>query len=135
MTIFFVCVFFLFCARSLNMLVASLLLIFSYHSYHTFAKSSRRTSLFLLPLFSRLRSSRLHYYSNAPIWFLGRAVTADGSFHVIFRMLQECFKKAMTMVGEEFLDRVLYYKTAWLPARVIVEEAVKNRLQVNFITH
>ncbi|XP_064602553.1 MYG1 exonuclease-like [Liolophura sinensis] len=44
---------------------------------------------------------------------------------------EECFKKAMTLVGEEFLDRVLYYKNAWLPARVIVEEAVKNRLQID----
>ena len=36
----------------------------------------------------------------------------------------------MKMVGEEFLDRVTYYKRAWLPARELVEKAVNNRKQV-----
>lgn len=34
------------------------------------------------------------------------------------------------MVGEEFLDRLEFYQSSWLPARVVVEEAVKRRRQV-----
>ena len=34
------------------------------------------------------------------------------------------------MVGAEFLDKVLYYKKSWLPARELVEEAVKGRKEV-----
>lgn len=37
----------------------------------------------------------------------------------------------MKMVGAEFLDKVLYYKKSWLPARELVEEAVKGRTEVN----
>ena len=38
----------------------------------------------------------------------------------------------MKMVGAEFLDKVLYYKKSWLPARELVEEAVKGRKEVTF---
>lgn len=41
------------------------------------------------------------------------------------------FLKAMKMVGAEFLDKVLYYKKSWLPARELVEEAVKGRTEVD----
>ncbi|KAF7664598.1 hypothetical protein LDENG_00169410 [Lucifuga dentata] len=44
---------------------------------------------------------------------------------------EEGFRKAMAMVGEEFLDRLDYYRSSWLPARVIVEEAVQNRHKVD----
>ncbi|XP_023282548.1 UPF0160 protein MYG1, mitochondrial [Seriola lalandi dorsalis] len=44
---------------------------------------------------------------------------------------EEGFKKAMKMVGEEFLGKLDYYQSAWLPARVVVEEAVKQRHQVD----
>lgn len=44
---------------------------------------------------------------------------------------EEGFKKAMKMVGEEFQDRLQFYQSAWLPARVVVEEAVKARHQVD----
>jgi len=37
------------------------------------------------------------------------------------------FKKAMEMCGLEFLDRIKYYKDSWLPARILVEEAVTER--------
>eukprot|EP00064_Thunnus_orientalis_P001873 superscaffoldBa00000129_g1877 len=40
---------------------------------------------------------------------------------------QEGFKKALVMVGEDFLDRLDFYKSSWLPARTVVEEAVKER--------
>ncbi|KAK7478612.1 hypothetical protein BaRGS_00030144 [Batillaria attramentaria] len=43
----------------------------------------------------------------------------------------ERFHQAVKMVGEEFLDRVNYYKTAWLPARDIVLKAVNSRLEVD----
>lgn len=43
---------------------------------------------------------------------------------------QEGFRKAMQMVGGEFLDRLEFYQSSWLPARVVVEEAVKRRHQV-----
>ncbi|CAL8340107.1 unnamed protein product [Merluccius merluccius] len=44
---------------------------------------------------------------------------------------EEGFKKAMVLVGEEFLDRLHYYQNAWLPARVVVEEALKGRHQAD----
>uniref|UniRef100_G3NUG1 Chromosome 12 open reading frame 10 n=1 Tax=Gasterosteus aculeatus TaxID=69293 RepID=G3NUG1_GASAC len=43
----------------------------------------------------------------------------------------EGFRKALKMVGEEFLDRLEFYRSAWLPARAVVEEAVKGRHQVD----
>lgn len=44
---------------------------------------------------------------------------------------QERFQRAMQMVGAELLDRVNYYKTAWLPARDIVLKAVNARKEVS----
>ncbi|XP_047439846.1 UPF0160 protein MYG1, mitochondrial [Mugil cephalus] len=44
---------------------------------------------------------------------------------------EESFKKALKMVGEEFLEQVDFYRSAWLPARELVEEAIKNRHQVD----
>ncbi|KAL4225066.1 hypothetical protein ACF0H5_015760 [Mactra antiquata] len=43
----------------------------------------------------------------------------------------EQFNKAMKMVGEVFLDKVLYYKNSWIPARELVYEAVQERLKVD----
>ncbi|MEQ2275898.1 UPF0160 protein myg1, mitochondrial, partial [Xenotaenia resolanae] len=40
---------------------------------------------------------------------------------------EEGFRKALKMVGEEFLDRLDFYKSSWLPARAVVEQAVKER--------
>lgn len=34
------------------------------------------------------------------------------------------------MVEEEFLDRLEFYQSSWLPARAVVEEAVKKRHRV-----
>lgn len=45
--------------------------------------------------------------------------------------LKEGFRQAMQMIGEEFLDRLEFYQSSWLPARAVVEEAVKKRLQVH----
>ncbi|KAJ8299436.1 hypothetical protein KUTeg_023496 [Tegillarca granosa] len=44
---------------------------------------------------------------------------------------QALFYQAMEMVGAEFMDRVLYYKQSWLPARDLVETAIKNRHQAD----
>ncbi|XP_056130635.1 UPF0160 protein MYG1, mitochondrial isoform X1 [Lampris incognitus] len=44
---------------------------------------------------------------------------------------EEGFKKAMVLVGEEFLDRLDFYQNSWLPARVVVEEAIKKRHQID----
>lgn len=41
------------------------------------------------------------------------------------------FLKAMQMVGAEFMDRINYYKATWLPARQVVEEALKGRFDVD----
>ncbi|EGG22476.1 metal-dependent protein hydrolase domain-containing protein [Cavenderia fasciculata] len=41
------------------------------------------------------------------------------------------FEKAMTMMGEYFLDKVDYYGKSWVPAYDIVETAVKNRSSVH----
>ncbi|XP_022063929.2 LOW QUALITY PROTEIN: UPF0160 protein MYG1, mitochondrial [Acanthochromis polyacanthus] len=44
---------------------------------------------------------------------------------------EEGFRQALKMVGEEFLDRLDFYKSSWLPARTVVEEAVKQRHQID----
>ncbi|KAG7478252.1 hypothetical protein MATL_G00077960 [Megalops atlanticus] len=44
---------------------------------------------------------------------------------------EEGFRKAMEMVGAEFLDRLDYYQNAWLPARAVVEGAVQMRTKVD----
>ncbi|KAJ1159934.1 hypothetical protein NDU88_000438 [Pleurodeles waltl] len=41
------------------------------------------------------------------------------------------FRKAMELVGSEFQDRLHYYHSSWLPARALVEEAIKERFQVD----
>ncbi|KAL5007005.1 hypothetical protein ScPMuIL_015811 [Solemya velum] len=41
------------------------------------------------------------------------------------------FEKAMKMVMKEFLDKILYFKKSWLPARDIVLESVKARAEVH----
>lgn len=41
------------------------------------------------------------------------------------------FQKAMEMVGAEFMDRILYYKESWLPARDLVQKAIKERFEVD----
>lgn len=45
--------------------------------------------------------------------------------------VQSQFEKAMVVVGEEFVDRVMYYGSVWYPARSIVEEALENRYNVH----
>ncbi|KAL4655719.1 UPF0160 protein MYG1, mitochondrial [Arapaima gigas] len=44
---------------------------------------------------------------------------------------EEGFRKAMAMVATEFLDRLDFYQNSWLPARLLVETAVRNRTQVD----
>ncbi|CAL1546705.1 unnamed protein product [Lymnaea stagnalis] len=41
--------------------------------------------------------------------------------------IQLQFEKAMKLVGEEFSEKISFYQSAWLPARIIVAQAVKNR--------
>lgn len=41
------------------------------------------------------------------------------------------FQNAKEYVGKEFEDKVTYYGTVWLPARSLVENAVKNRFNVS----
>ncbi|XP_074990143.1 MYG1 exonuclease [Calonectris borealis] len=41
------------------------------------------------------------------------------------------FRRAMELVGGEFMDRLDYYHRAWLPARALVEEAVRRRFEVD----
>ncbi|XP_059688816.1 MYG1 exonuclease [Gavia stellata] len=41
------------------------------------------------------------------------------------------FKRAMELVGGEFMDRLDYYHRAWLPARALVEEAIRRRFEVD----
>ncbi|XP_061543871.1 UPF0160 protein MYG1, mitochondrial [Phycodurus eques] len=43
---------------------------------------------------------------------------------------EEGFKKALALVGEEFLDRLDFYLSCWLPARQVVEEAINERHKV-----
>ncbi|XP_077978339.1 MYG1 exonuclease-like [Glandiceps talaboti] len=45
--------------------------------------------------------------------------------------VEERFQKAMKLVGEEFLDRVVFYHKCWWPARALVEEAIGERFQVD----
>ncbi|NXI97704.1 MYG1 protein, partial [Psophia crepitans] len=44
---------------------------------------------------------------------------------------QAGFKRAMELVGGEFMDRLDYYHRAWLPARALVEEAIQRRFEVD----
>ncbi|XP_077430517.1 MYG1 exonuclease isoform X2 [Vanacampus margaritifer] len=44
---------------------------------------------------------------------------------------EEGFKKALALVGDEFLDRLDFYKSSWLPARQVVAEAVNERYKVD----
>ncbi|XP_026791410.2 mitochondrial import inner membrane translocase subunit Tim17-A isoform X2 [Pangasianodon hypophthalmus] len=44
---------------------------------------------------------------------------------------EEGFNKAIALVGVEFLDRLHYYQNAWLPARRVVEAAIRTRHQVD----
>ncbi|XP_065718244.1 MYG1 exonuclease isoform X2 [Patagioenas fasciata] len=44
---------------------------------------------------------------------------------------EAAFKRATELVGSEFLERLGYYHGAWLPARALVEEAVRKRFQVD----
>ncbi|KAK3730854.1 hypothetical protein QZH41_009970 [Actinostola sp. cb2023] len=41
------------------------------------------------------------------------------------------FQKALEIAGAEFLDKVLYYKDCWLPARSLVQKAIKQRYEVD----
>ncbi|XP_032238349.2 MYG1 exonuclease isoform X2 [Nematostella vectensis] len=41
------------------------------------------------------------------------------------------FNKALQLVGGEFMDKVLYYKNSWLPARSLVKGAVLHRFEVD----
>lgn len=41
------------------------------------------------------------------------------------------FEKAKDYVGQEFIDKVLYYALRWWPARELVENAVKKRMEVH----
>ncbi|XP_048477109.1 UPF0160 protein MYG1, mitochondrial isoform X2 [Rhincodon typus] len=42
---------------------------------------------------------------------------------------KEAFGKAVKLVGSEFLDRLQYYHTSWLPARSLIEEAIQDRFK------
>lgn len=52
-------------------------------------------------------------------------VTADLLLHP-----QAGFKRAVELVGSEFMDRLDYYHRAWLPARALVEDAIRRRFEV-----
>lgn len=41
------------------------------------------------------------------------------------------FEKAKEYVGQEFVDKVLYYAKRWWPARELVQNAVKKRMEVH----
>eukprot|EP00794_Sanderia_malayensis_P016632 gene16632-18322_t len=41
------------------------------------------------------------------------------------------FNKAMDLVRSEFMDRVSYFKDAWLPAKSLVQEAISKRFEVD----
>jgi len=43
----------------------------------------------------------------------------------------ECFHKAVKMVGEEFVEKISYYGKVWYPARHIVEKAINTRFEVD----
>lgn len=45
--------------------------------------------------------------------------------------VQQKFEIASKTTGEEFLSQLDYFASAWLPARDIVEEALKKRTEVH----
>lgn len=44
---------------------------------------------------------------------------------------EELFKKAMNLVGNEFVERIVFYKESWLPAREKVLKALEERKTVD----
>ncbi|XP_067884605.1 UPF0160 protein MYG1, mitochondrial [Heterodontus francisci] len=42
---------------------------------------------------------------------------------------EDRFTKAMRLVGSEFLDRLEYYHKSWLPARTLIEDAIRGRFK------
>ncbi|XP_014776093.1 MYG1 exonuclease isoform X1 [Octopus bimaculoides] len=44
---------------------------------------------------------------------------------------EDQFKKAMELVGSEFLERVTFYKNSWIPARKIVKQAIEERYEID----
>jgi uncharacterized UPF0160 family protein len=45
--------------------------------------------------------------------------------------MDELFEEAKKLVAFEFLDKVKYFAVSWLPAKKIVEEAVKKRFETH----
>lgn len=45
--------------------------------------------------------------------------------------IDELFHQAKDYVGKEFVDKVTYFGSSWLPARKIVEQSVANRFAVH----
>lgn len=45
--------------------------------------------------------------------------------------IDELFREAMAYVGKEFTEKIYFFGTSWLPARNIVERAVKNRFNTS----
>lgn len=63
-------------------------------------------------------SSRVHRIN--PRWNADRTIDYD-----------DLFKKAMFLVGEEFLYTIEYFISVWLPARNHVQAAVDNRFKIH----
>lgn len=45
--------------------------------------------------------------------------------------VDQLFNEAKKYVGTEFIDKVKFFALSWLPARKIVEAAVKNRFKIH----
>lgn len=76
-------------------------------------------------------------HSDEPLYRITTNLSSRvGNFNSVWNSTEDFdamaqFEKAKKMVGEEFTDRILYYATVWWPARSIVADAIKNRLQVH----
>lgn len=64
------------------------------------------------------------------MWRGGSGATLLGATTDPLLHPQVGFKRAMELVGGEFMDRFDYYHRAWLPARVVVEDAIRRRFEV-----
>jgi len=76
-------------------------------------------------------------YDGEPLYRITSDLSARvGHFNAAWNSNEEFdvqgqFNKAMVIVGDEFIDRVLYYTTVWYPGRSIVADSLENRYNVH----
>ena len=58
---------------------------------------------------------------------LSMYVATVSSTNILTKIVEALFLKASVLTGDEFIGRLKYYASAWLPARDVVKEALLSR--------